>query len=185
MKKYIVSVFIIVFAIAVIFLLSNRFSSVIHRTGLDIEYYEIHVEDIDSNGDKFRIVRIDTSDNKVALAWLTRDSAFSWTVTQLKLEKEYEAGFVSIGWIQSGGIRRFEALTDPIFGKEWHFIYAGNNAIKLIDIPHESIPSNITVNVQQARNDYMLHVISFADPDTINQFNIRDILLSGLFITEQ
>ena len=186
MKKPIIVGITIIFVITAmsIYFCSLSFPAVIHRTVPNVDNYEMLLQDVDSNGDVFRIVRIDTVDGEVALAYLTRKSMIFWTVTQLKTEKEQQKGFVGIGWIMSAGIKAFEAQDEIVFEREWHIIYVGNNAIKLIDIPQEKIPSNVTINVQQARAYYQIHVISFADPDPSNKVDVRDILLSEKLIKD-
>ena len=61
------------------------------------------------------------------------------------------------------------------------YFYAGDNALKLIEIPLEMIPRNVTVKISQSGSSYEIHVISYSD-ETINEIDIIEILLSNGFI---
>jgi hypothetical protein len=86
-----------------------------------------------------------------------------------------------MGWMESGGIRKYDISTENISNFGWHLFYAGNNALKLIEIPPDMIPRNVTVKISQSGSSYELHVISYSD-EAINEIDIPEILLSNGFI---
>lgn len=78
--------------------------------------------------------------------------------------------------MKNAGIRRYEADDDPSFSNEWHKLYYGDNAIKLVSIMPEQLPPGVALNIQQTGSDFSIHFISFEKPDVLEQIDVYYLL---------
>jgi len=78
--------------------------------------------------------------------------------------------------MKNAGIRRWEAHDNPSFSSEWHKLYYGDNAIKLISITPEQLPPGVAFNIQQTGSDFSIHFILFEKPDVLEQINVYSLL---------
>lgn len=73
---------------------------------------------------------------------------------------------------------------EHIFDFEWHMLYYGNNAIKLIEFLPGQIPENVAIDIRQAGNIYSIHLINFGDPYVLPNIDIYSLLLEAGCIKE-
>lgn len=179
-KKYKTLALIIILLVIVVFFIirANSFVFALKNEGLttgDIHTVEEH--DYDANGREFKVVQTTSKSGELALALLTKNQFGFWSVTQCDVATaDKQRDSVRIGWIQDGGAKRFTHTENAIFEQEWHLAYCGANAIKRIEIFPEQMPANVTVNIQQDGELYWIHVISFAEGEVLNDFDLMTIL---------
>lgn len=78
--------------------------------------------------------------------------------------------------MKQAGFRYLNQEDELISATEWHKIYYGENAIKLIEIPYEKLPSGVALNIQQSGSSYLIHTISYEDPEVLNKIDMYSIL---------
>lgn len=169
---------------------TNSFSFAIRRAGLN-PYDVIPLESsIDANGNEFRIIKTSSDKQEIVLAYMEKNRMGFWSVAYYSPpphpseETSWDTKLVSIGWMKPAGIKRYDAAEDPIFETEWHQLYYGNNAIKLIEFLPGQIPDNVAVNIRQAGNEYSIHLIHFGNPDILNNIDMHSLLLEAKCIKE-
>lgn len=146
----------------------NSLNIALKRAGYQTDGIRRVVElEKDSTGCLFSVFQVYSDDGKIALIYAKRDSLGFWHLSGIDDYKE-EKGYASLVWSKGAGIRRFSFTDNPVFEWEWHFVYCGNNAIKEIVIEPDQIPENCAVNIQQAGEFYLIHIVTFAEnPESI------------------
>ena len=131
----------------------------------------------------FKVLQSTTKDGELALVQLERNWLGFWEVINVNTPKN-DAGqtYVSTAWVKGAGTQRYTATDIPEFVYEWHHVYCGNDALKRIHFSEGSLPQNITVNIQQIGEFYIIHTISFADPSELGSFSIPTYLKENGFI---
>ena len=169
---------VMVVVLAAIFLLvrGNSLSLALRQVELDPGSLHVIHRGWDANGQEYQVLQTANSTGSLALVRCSRNVPGFWRVEDCNPVKDGERNYAQIGWMESGGVKRFIHTESPVFETEWHFAYSGNNALKLIELAPEQIPDNVTVNIQQAGALYWIYVISFAEPDVLNQFDVIGIL---------
>jgi hypothetical protein len=155
------------------------------RKGFDPRDVRTIERSFDSNQQEFRVIKTSSKDREIVLAILTRDGLGFWTVTSVSGEAQADPHLESIGWIRGGGVRRFSHSEDPDFSHEWNLVYYGNNAIQHILFRPGQLPENVAVNIQQAGEEYLIHIISFADPEVLNSIDIPALLEENHSIAQE
>ena len=131
----------------------------------------------------FKVIQSTTKSGELALVQLEKNWLGFWEVTKVNTPKT-DAGqsYTSTAWVKGAGTQRYTATDIPKFVNEWHYVYCGNDALKWIQFPEGSLPQNITVNIQQIGEFYIIHTISFADPADLGGFSIPGYLKENGFI---
>lgn len=127
------------------------------------------------NDKEFKVIKTSSKDKSDALAILTKNSLGIWSITQ-KQENIESRPITTIGWVNKGEVKRYTFKDGGVIENEWNIVYCGNNAIKLIQFNPGQIPENVTVNIQQNGSSYLIHLISFADSNTVSKFDVPAIL---------
>ncbi len=157
------------------FLWEGSFQNVL-RLGSFSEDAEILDCGRDSNGDEYRVVMEYNQNEAPGLALLTRNPVGTWEITKAS-HPSVVTLHPSIGWLCVGGMARFAADGEAKLITESHKVYSGNDAVKLIEIPKQMLPSNIAVEVRQAGSAYVLHLITYlSTAEETEQWNELDIL---------
>ncbi len=172
---------IIIIAIAAILLtgLSTAWAKNFYITLLLSGYNASNVQIIDTShdeyGKEFKVIKSTTKDNANALAILTKNALGIWSITE---KQEFTDGntMSTIGWVSKGELKRFSFKDGGKIENEWHMVYSGNNAAKLIQFESGQIPENVTVNIRQNGPNYLIHVITFSDTAVLNKFDVSSIL---------
>lgn len=138
----------------------------------------------DENNIEYKVIKTSSKDHEVVLAILTKNALGIWNITQSQ-ESTEDAALTTIGWVTKGEIKRFSYKDGSTIENEWNLVYCGNNATKLIEFKTGQIPENVTVNIQQNAASYLIHVISFAESDTLNNFDVPSLLIENQCITTE
>ena len=118
MKKIIVISVLAVCVIVIICEWFYSFEGALYNAGLYSPNNKTLFEAYDTHDELFRIVRVDTLGDKAALIHITRKAGLFWAVDSEEEENTY--GVASIGWIESGGIRKYDISTENINNFGWH-----------------------------------------------------------------
>ena len=86
---------------------------------------------------------------------------------------------LSIGWAKTTGFKRFTGEETPNIGSEWHNIYYGNNATKLIDITAKQLPAGVAMDIRQSGSEFSIHLTTYEEADILNQIDIHSMLLEA------
>lgn len=178
MKKACIAILSISFLALIILLIvrATSFQIALNNSGFhSTDVYTIE-HSFDSNKNEFKIIQTVTKDDKLSLINLYRNQFGFWKISDANTTESNDPGFISIGWIQSSGAKRFLPAENAQFEKEWHMVYSGNNALKLIEFKSGQIPANVTISIQQAGALYWLHLITFAEPDILNSIDVKALL---------
>ncbi len=182
MRKFGVTLTIVLILGLVVFFILRAFSFplALRMSGLNPRVTDRIEHSFDANGREFRVIKTESRDGGINLVLLTRNGLGFWCMeSQSSNDGQPGPWPVSIGWIRSGGAKRFDFEENATFENEWHLAYYGNNAIKKIEFLPGQIPENVTVNIQQAGAVFSIHVVSFAEPDVLNRFNVPDLLIEN------
>ena len=163
--------------IAVFFVLrAFSFDIAIAASGLRLRSVKVVQEPItDDTGEVFQVVFSQTKeDHSVALAYLTKNWLGFWSVDYVDVaapDKNY--GAAAIVW---GDFIAANQFGEPHISHVLHAVYAGNNAIGLLDqLPQEEIPGNVAVITTQNSSRYYMHVITVL-PNGGSSFDILPLL---------
>jgi hypothetical protein len=182
-RAYIVSLIILVAAVAYLVISFNSLNIALKSTGYSSGDIMVLERGFNDNGKEFRIIKTSKDDN-LALVCIEKNNMGFWTVSFSGGTTSPGTHLVSIGWIKSAGIRRYEANDSPSFSSEWHKLYYGDNAIKRINIAPEQLPPGVALNIQQTGSDYIIHLISYESPDVLNQIDMHSLLIEMNCIKE-
>lgn len=156
------------------------FSIALLRAGLDHQAISfVEQIDVDANGKRFSVLQTTTHTGTLALVRMTENAFGFWSVSDVEIA-ENDVGYTSIAWVKGAGVRRYEFQENPVFEQEWHIALCGNDAQKAIALQPEHIPENCTVNVQQAGEAYMIHLITFSQNGI--ELELRKILEQNAFV---
>lgn len=167
----------------------NSFSLALRRAGLN-PYDVIPLEsDFDANGDEIKIIKSSSDKQEIVLVYMVKNKMGFWSVGYQSPNPHPEGELdeiqpVYIGWMGPAGTKWYNIGGDTPFEMEYHLLYYGNNAIKLIEFLSGQIPNNVAVNIQQAGNEYSIHLIHFDVPDVFNNINMPSLLLEAKCIKE-
>lgn len=112
---------------------------------------------IDNNGDEYRVVWDNTSDD-MKLGYFVKNRVGLWNTEQLEEYGSPEKEVLIQAWTVTTGLRKFSG--DPVHEWEWHEVYCGRNAVKEIgDFLTAYLPPNTTVSVIQSESNYSIHLV--------------------------
>ncbi len=148
----------------------NSYGIALRSAGLSKSSIQYLDAGIDDNGQEYRAVfQYRTDDDAIDFALLTKDKLGVWHTTQKSAWPGSDASYSTFAWMNVAGMKRYAVGDATTTEFEVHNVYAGNNAIKLIEIPQEALPSNVTVNVHQAGALFVIHLVYYGeDVDTLN-----------------
>lgn len=175
-KRTIICLFSIIFIIVIGIVYLNNYKITLSKAGLSeglINYVDVGLDD---NGNEYRIAFQYMPENEVKFVHLVKDKYGVWKVTDDVSGPDSNSQFVSMGWMRTASIGRYDVEGQTNIEFEVHALYGGNNASKQIKIPLELLPPNVSVNVFQAGEMYVIHFISFGSADTLTQINIPHLL---------
>ncbi|WP_163193569.1 hypothetical protein [Clostridium thermarum] len=175
-KKEIAIVAIILIGIAFLIIRANSFSIALRRAGLNPNYVRTIEHDFGTNDEEFKVIETSSKDSKITLAIVTKNKLGFWKVSSFRGDDRVDPHFTSIAWVKGGGFKRFSPTGGTVIEHEWHYAYCGDNAIKEIEFLPGQIPENVTVNIQQGDSKFLVHVISFAEPEVLNGFDVKALL---------
>ena len=167
----------------------NSLSLALRKAGFN-PYDVKHLEsDFDANGDEIKIIKTSSNKQEIVLVYMVKNKMGFWSVgywapNQHPDGEPQETQPVCISWMKPAGIKWYNIDGNTISEIEWHLLYYGNNAIKLIEFLPGQIPDNVAVNIQQAGNEYSIHLIHFGDPDVFNNIDMHSLLLEAKCIKE-
>lgn len=183
-KKIVLCICIFIFAalISVFFILQHNSETItLNQAGVDTKSTIRDVETIDfDNGHEFKVIQCSMEDGKLAIVHLRKNDWGFWEVHSI--EKENELNYAEYIWVKDTGYQLYSPTDTPIFGNEYHYVYCGNNALKLIKIAPEQLPDNVTLNVQQLGEFYLIHMFTYEKPQNIAGFNVIKYLQENGFI---
>jgi len=167
---------ILAFVIGILsYLYLNNFNMALMSAGYSDYDVNVLERGVDDNGHEFKIVKLSHYTTAV-LAKMEKNKYGFWKVSYTGQKSSIENKFITIGWMKQAGFKYFNENDELITAIEWHIIYYGENAIKLIEIPYEKLPSGVAVNVQQSGKSYLIHTISYEDPEILNKIDMYSIL---------
>lgn len=169
-----ISLILIIFCI--VFAYHNSYDIALRKEGLSRDRINYIDTGIDDNGNEFRAVFQYDRDDSVRMLMLTKNRFGIWNVTNEMTSHDSEAHRCSMGWMRVASIGRFGVGDQSNIAFEVHAVYGGNDAIKLVDIPAEQLPPNVTVNVFQSGTMYVIHFTSCGAADTLNQVDAFNLL---------
>lgn len=179
-KRTLVSILLALIFITFLIVYHNSFRIALWKSGVEvnsIDYIDIGIND---SGNEYRVVfKSNILDNTVKVLLLTKNSFGVWHVTYGVSAPDPDTGDedTTMGWMRFSGMRAYGAEHPLSLDREEHIVYVGNNAKKLIEIPFELLPSNVSVDVFQAEAVYVIHLLSYdIEPDTLNKFHMMDLL---------
>ena len=154
----------------------NNFKVVLNKAGLSkdlINYVDVGIDD---NGNEYRIAFQYMPENVLKFVHLVKDKYGMWKVTNEVNGPDSHSQFVAMGWMRFASIGRYDLESQTNFEFEVHALYGGNNASKQIKIPLELLPANVSVNVFQAGEIYVIHFIAFGNADILSQVDLYYLL---------
>ena len=128
----------------------------------------------------YKVLRATTNNDEPVILRLTKKLGF-WQIDRLEKVRKGQT-YAAHGWAITAGFQKNSDEDRYLFNKEWHYVCTGNDAQKQIEIPNELIPENTTINIQQSGEFYLIHVVSFGDPEHFQQLNIPAYLKENGFI---
>ncbi|WP_429148952.1 hypothetical protein [Anaerotaenia torta] len=182
-KVHIVSLIILVIAAVYLVFRLNSLSIALRVAGYPHGIAKTLERGFNDSGKEFRIVTA-RKDDDLALVCMEKNNMGFWKVLYTGGITSPDMHLISIGWIKNAGIRRYEVDEDLAFSNEWHNLYYGNNAIKRIDIDPGQLPPGVALNIQQGGRDFMIHLITFEEPEALNQIDIHSLLMDTNSIEE-
>ena len=129
----------------------------------------------------YKVLQASTKNGDPIILRLTKNKLGFWQTDRLEETREGQT-YAEHAWMIDAGLRRFSVQDVTEFNDEWHYVCTGNDAQKRIEIPNELVPENTTINIQQSGGFYLIHVVSFGDPQYFQQLNIPTYLKENGFI---
>ena len=93
---------------------------------------------MENAGYLFSVLQVYSDDGEIALIYAKRDASGFWHLSDIN-DYNDKWGFASLVWFEGAGVRRYSFEENPVFEKEWHFVYCGDNAVKDIALLVHSI----------------------------------------------
>lgn len=152
----------------------NSYGIALNKAGIQSKDPVIVDSGINNNGNQYRVVA-EYSTGDAHIAYLVKNSVGIWHVERTS-ETQTSTGFAELSWDNVASIRRYTVSDSSVVEFENHRLYCGNNAIKRIAISEGDIPYNVTVNIHQAGNAYMLHFVAFGSGETLNEIDCDSLL---------
>lgn len=154
-KRTIITVSILLAVVAVLIVLSPiSYRIALHKLESSPGKETFLCREEASDGE-FRIVA-QHCDGQVRGAWLKKGFAGVWySIADINTANTAD-GTASLAWLTYNGSQFFDdgRALETTFGA--HLLFCGNNAIKRIEIPEDALPGNVSVNIWQLENAYIL-----------------------------
>ena len=182
-KKVILCVTAICVVLVILFILASFSEDIaLARAGVDTGKTMRYIVELGIMDDvPYKVLQANSKNNDLVILRLTKNKLGFWQTEQLEKTREGQT-YAEHAWMIDAGLQRFSVQDVPEFNREWHYVCTGNNAQKRIEIPNEQVPENTTINIQQSGGFYLIHVVSFADPEYYQQLNIPLYLQENGFI---
>lgn len=169
-----------------IYLYSNSFSNVLRSTHFAPGSTDILDCGIDNNNREYRVVMQYNADGPPQVARFTKNRLGIWEVKEVIAPEEEETDYAEMQWRNTASIVRFSYEEETTWEEELHAVCIGYDAVKKIEISDEMLLPNTTVNVHQAGNAYVLHLVSYKRNNESweewNTFSIYEELRKAGFI---
>lgn len=176
-KSNIITLSVAILAVVCFFIIrAYSFSLALRMSGLNPGDVEEIEHSYDSIMKEFKVIKTSSKKKEIVLALMARDSIGFWKVKYTNEATPIRPNLVSIVWIRDAGTKRYTYKENVISENEWHYVYYGTNASKLIEFLQGQIPNNVTVNIRQSGQKFWIHLISFSEPDVISSINIEELL---------
>lgn len=177
-KRTIICLFAIFFTFLIVISIVyfNNYKIILNKAGLSkgsINYVDVGIDD---NGNEYRIVFQYMPENKLKFVHLVKDKYGMWKVAEETSGPDSHSQIVKMGWMRFASIKIYDVRLQANTEWEVHAMYGGNNASKQIKIPSELLPANVSVNVFQAGERYVIHFTTFGSADTLTQIDILHLL---------
>jgi len=164
-KKWIKPVIILTVVVLTVLLLLwvNSFSLMLYGAGLNRDgvIYVLEQKEI-NNGLEVKMLQTTTKDGELALVWAQKNKLGIWQIENMESTTE-EIRFLDMSWMEPSVMRRYSEKEIGIRERGWHFVFCGDDAIKLVELYPEQLPENAAVNIQQAGEFYLIHVVVYDD----------------------
>lgn len=154
-KRTIITVSILLAVVAVLIVLSPISYRIALRKLESSPGQETFLSREEASDGAFRIVA-QHCDGQVRGAWLNKGFAGVWySIADINTANSAD-GTESLAWLTYNGSQFFGdgKELESTFGA--HLLFCGNNAVKRIEIPQDALPGNVTVNIWQSENAYIL-----------------------------
>lgn len=161
--RKIVTVSICFLLVAFIVLQQSSFQLALSFAGLSSKQIQ-YVEKLDEDQTIFKVFQTTTKEGELALVRTEKNDLGFWQVVDIETPTE-EDPFINMAWIGSATMRRYDEAAIGIREREYHFAYCGNDAIKTVELHEHQLPKNAAVNIQQAGEFYLIHIIAFASEE--------------------
>ena len=130
------------------------------------------------------ILQTRTANGRIALVRAVKGKLGFWSLEDIDISQSNRP-YATTGCIHPAGLHRSETLSVPYSVWEFHTVYAGDNALRKIELPPELIPENTTVNIQQNGSFYLIHAVSTTEKADDVPFNgMWEILTENGFIPD-
>lgn len=128
---------------------------------------------------EYRVIQVE-KDNKSELLYMSKTSLGFWKV-------QYKGSSIGpnneinvLSWGKILGEKTYNNNTE--FSFESHTIFAGETAIKPIEINSEQISYGVATNIMQYNNDYIIHMIYNGENKSLGDFDLYKYLLNAEMI---
>lgn len=139
------------------------FTAALQKAGISAEdVFYIHAGAFDSDGNHYKLVQSTMLDTGLpVIVKVMQNPDATWTVNDKECVSSSREGYASLSWFEDGGSRSFTGAANPSYNmRQTHMVYYGDNAKALVQLTQEQIPGNVTVSIQQNRNEYWIYVFS-------------------------
>lgn len=164
-KKWIKPVIILSVAVLVVLFLlwANSFSLMLHGAGLSRDGVIYLLEQKERNSDvEVKLFQTTTYGGELALVRAQKNKLGIWRIENMEKTTE-KMRFIDMGWMEASVMRRYSEKEIGIRERGWHFVFCGDDAIKLVELYPEQLPENAAVNIQQAGEFYLIYVVVYGD----------------------
>ncbi len=186
MRKTILAVLALLLTAGVIGFVVARQTSLeraLRHVGYDTAYDELFAG-FDNNDDRNLVLRVHSDAQPLALATATQNKAGFWALTPHTTDAESDSHQVACGWMRSDGWRQPDLTRDPTFGNEWHLFYCGDNATGPVAFLPGQLPEGVAASIRQSGSDFSIHLVSFGEPEVLNEVDMQALLLAAGCIGE-
>lgn len=169
--KVTISCLLVVLAIAVSLCLAFSLQLALLFSGYDTDNITyIEYRGLDANNEVISVFQTTKGNgSELALIEARKNWLGFWSITrQYATEADIGIHNTQLVWTYPSRVRRFAAEDVPIFERVYHYAYCGRDATALIEFTAGQIPENATVNIRQAGEYYLIHIITSSDSGGIN-----------------
>ncbi len=165
----------------------NSYADVLRAAGLEEGKYEIVDSGTDSDGNPYRVLVRQFGDQYEARAAYLTQVNDCWQLDKLVDQPLELNGWLEMSW--SNVVKMELSGVDGTSYEQYevHKVFCGKNAYQTIEIPAEMLPSNVTVQILQIDEYYMLHFISYGGEnalDAITAESFYNFLVGSRYIVD-